>query len=385
MSATSLPARALSEVVDEIYAGTLDSLVWDRALLQVADLVRASGTLLFAFNPQTGAVLRDENHRIDPQLLVDYARYWTFQDQRLEHFMASPAGVPVTERTLKIADFRRSPILNEFLIPADAPYFMPAWLSKSADKVVAISLQGTRRRGPFDGCDLATLGRLVPHLKRALEIRDRLAAAQIRADTLASSLDGMSLGILVLDDRGRLLEANALAQEHLRAGEGIASKSDGTLQLREPTAAGQLAGWLSTGRPPDQSPDGLLRIPRQGAEPLSLLLTRLPRTGTSWMRADPRWMLVIFDPTRQIQASLELVALDLGVTPREAEVATLLFSGLTLVQIAHRMGVSVHTVRSQVKSIFRKTGTQSQADLVRRIALGPALGCAPRPSGRVKV
>jgi len=68
-----------------------------------------------------------------------------------------------------------------------------------------------------------------------------------------------------------------------------------------------------------------------------------------------------------------LIAEDLGLSEREAMVASLLASGLDVSQIARRMDVTVNTVRTQVKAAFQKTGCHSQTDLVRRILLGPAL------------
>lgn len=194
----------------------------------------------------------------------------------------------------------------------------------------------------------------------------------MRADMLASSLDGISFGVLLLDARGKLLEANAVGQEALRPENGLSRRNDGTLKLREPAGA-QFAKWLGSGTPPPENADGLLHIERVGAQRLSLLLTRLPHMGTAWMREDPRWMILIFDLERSIQARLHLIEQDLRVSTREAEVAGLLFAGLSLSEISQRLGVSTHTVRSQIKSIFRKTGTQSQSDLIRRIALGPAV------------
>jgi hypothetical protein len=51
--------------VDDLYAGTIDDAAWGRALIGIADMVRASATLLLAFNPSSGALLREENHRLD--------------------------------------------------------------------------------------------------------------------------------------------------------------------------------------------------------------------------------------------------------------------------------------------------------------------------------
>lgn len=57
------------------------------------------------------------------------------------------------------------------------------------------------------------------------------------------------------------------------------------------------------------------------------------------------------------------------LTPTEAEVAGLLCDGRTLAQIARLRGVSVNTIKSQVRQIFRKLNVESRVALVRR--LGP--------------
>jgi DNA-binding CsgD family transcriptional regulator len=48
----------------------------------------------------------------------------------------------------------------------------------------------------------------------------------------------------------------------------------------------------------------------------------------------------------------------------EAQLVGALVDGLTLKEIATRRGVAVTTVRSQLRSVFLKTETERQADLV---------------------
>ena len=364
-------SAGFGKVVDDLYAGTLDDAAWDRALIGIADLVRASAALLLAFNPSSGDILREENHRFDSSVVDDYRRYWTYEDCRRVCFMSVPTGTPVTECTLPIPEWRSTPILNEFLLRVDAPHFMPAWLHKSDTKAVTLSLQGTRKRGPFDGRDLETFRQLLPHVTRALEIRDRLERAQVRADTLARHLDTLSFGVAVLDSAGKVLESNALVQEFLRSDCGVWRKIDGTLCLRNP-AGRDLSRWILSGTPPAHGLDGLLHVPRPSAPPLSVMVTPLPALRTAWIGGDPRWLLVIFDPVRRVRASTELVARDLGISPAEAEVAVLLVAGYRLQEAALRLNVSKNTARTQLKSIFRKTGIRSQSELIRVIACGPA-------------
>jgi DNA-binding CsgD family transcriptional regulator len=368
----AIDAGNFAELIEALYAGTLDDTGWSRAVLGVADTLRASGAVLIAFNPATGAVLRGEHHRFDPHVLQDYQRHWSFEDPLLAAALLLEVGCPATERTLDLPEWRRSAILNEFLLPVDCPYFMPAWLHKSPAKAVTLSFQATRKRGPFDAQDVETYRVLLPHIARALEIRDRLQRAQLRSDALAETLDSLTFGVLVLDSGGRLLETNGVAQELLRNESSIDRGRDGTLRLRNPAGV-ELGRWIRTGVPPTGSADGLLHVPRPPRLPLSVLVTPLPARSTAWMAGDPRWLLLIFDPERRVRASAEFLARDLDISAREAEVAALLVAGLDIREVASHLCLSIHTVRSHIKSVFGKTGLRSQSDLIRRVTLGPSV------------
>lgn len=54
------------------------------------------------------------------------------------------------------------------------------------------------------------------------------------------------------------------------------------------------------------------------------------------------------------------------LTPRESDVIRLIARGCTYVQVADRLGVSVHTVTSHVKNAYRKLGVRSAAAAVMR-------------------
>lgn len=362
-----------SSILHELYAGILDDAAWERGLLGVADAVSASAALLLAFNPTTGAVLRDENYRLDPTLLDNYRDYWTFQDPRMPAARTVPVGLPMTETTLAIPGWRRAPILNEFLLPGDVPHCMPVWLRKTDTKAVALTLEGTRKRGPFDARAQEQLRLFAPHVSRALEIRDRLEAANVRADTLACCVDRAHFGVITLGADGKVLDANAAAEQMLRCEGSIRMAPDRILHLPEP-AGSQLSHWLanrSTGK--EAAAEYLTRIERgPGRPPIAVLMNPVPRRVLRWVSVDPACILFLFDPERQPLVQPAHVAADLGITAREAELAALLVGGLELRQVAQRLRISIHTARTHLKAIYAKTGIASQAELVRRIATGAA-------------
>lgn len=62
-----------------------------------------------------------------------------------------------------------------------------------------------------------------------------------------------------------------------------------------------------------------------------------------------------------------------GLTETEARVAAAVAQGVNTKTYAAAVGVSDNTVRSQLKSIFAKTGCRRQSDLVRLLWTGPAV------------
>jgi DNA-binding CsgD family transcriptional regulator len=53
-----------------------------------------------------------------------------------------------------------------------------------------------------------------------------------------------------------------------------------------------------------------------------------------------------------------------GITRAEARLASMLADGISLEEVAEALLVSIQTVRSQLKSVFAKTGVTRQAELV---------------------
>jgi DNA-binding CsgD family transcriptional regulator len=369
------PHEHFLRIIDDLYAGTLDEASWRRAIIGIADLVSGAAVFIFCVNPSTATVLRDEVYRWDPVAAEQYRKFWFARDIRVEPSITISVGEPIFEaRLMPVCEWQASEVYNEFLKPNDSPWFLAFFLHKAPDRIVNFSINSSRDRGAFDQRDGDRLKPLIPHLRRALEIKDRLDLAKIRHDTVGRCLDSLSFAVLILDEDGQVVEASTSARELLGAAEsGIRCNADGTLWLREP-AGRDLNHWIAKGVAPEHNRDGLLHVARPLGRPVSITVTRLPEMNTSWIGGRrPCWMLLLFDPDRHLGASTELIARDMGVSVREAEVAALLANGCDLAIVAQRLHISVHTARTHLKSIFSKTGICSQADLVRRVASGPTV------------
>jgi DNA-binding CsgD family transcriptional regulator len=92
-----------------------------------------------------------------------------------------------------------------------------------------------------------------------------------------------------------------------------------------------------------------------------------------WITTEQERVLISFDDAFQLHAMLEKAAISFSLSPAQLRLAERLASGLELATAAADLGVSVNTVRTQLRRMFEKTGTHNQAALVSRLmnTLGP--------------
>ena len=62
-------------------------------------------------------------------------------------------------------------------------------------------------------------------------------------------------------------------------------------------------------------------------------------------------------------------AVEFGLSPRERDIAVRVAQGKSNAQIGRELFVSSETVKAALKTVFRKTGVSSRAQLVARLGL----------------
>jgi DNA-binding CsgD family transcriptional regulator len=88
----------------------------------------------------------------------------------------------------------------------------------------------------------------------------------------------------------------------------------------------------------------------------------------------PLAMVLFHEAGARVDIDPFVVAATFGLTPAEARVGVELTRGLSPEEIAQTHGVAISTVRSQLRSLFQKTRTTRQTELVSTIASLPMLG-----------
>ncbi len=207
---------------------------------------------------------------------------------------------------------------------------------------------------------------LLPHLRHALRLQREVCHVDAERGALASALDRLALGLLLVDRDGLVHAANRAAERVLAARDGLRIEA-GALTAADPADATRLRQAFQSGSTevfPLARPSGLRRY--------EVVVAPLPVEPTGLDADAPVAAVYVTDPEAPLDTPDEAVQRLFGLTPAEAALATELTAGYSLAEAAERLGVTRETARSRLKQIFAKTETGRQAELVRLLLMSPA-------------
>ena len=235
-----------------------------------------------------------------------------------------------------------------------------------------------RRRGgrALDDDDLRLLDALVPHLARSYALHCTLADARQQRRALTEVIDRLPVGVILLDGGGRAVLMNRSVEKILALNDGfrLVRGRPGLADQRESRTLGALlAAALEADAPRGGSTGGVMSATRPSgrrAFPLMVGPLLAPSPGTTTHEA--RAVLFIGDPEGGKVGTGEVLQALYQLTPAEAELVRLIAEGRSLDEVATERGVSLHTVRSQLKQVFLKTDTCRQGELVHLVLTGVA-------------
>lgn len=359
--------QELLSIVDTLYEGMLDDAAWNAALIRLADMVSGSAVALFSMNPSTGEIFRADTARVDPRVMKSYQSEWIQHDPRHAAALTCDVGQPqVDGMVMGLRKFHRTPIFNDFFRPEDIPYHLATWLERNARRGVVLSIQGTWSRGAFSAEDSKRLQLLIPHVRRVVAMKDRLASDHVHAGGLLQAMDRLPYGVLLLDATLRIIEASRLARELLSRRSGIHADC-GVLGFTNPLDMRTFAARLDE-KPGDTKLEHVMLVRRDGsAPPLSLLVAPLVPSQQLWMRPSGRWLVLLFDPEATIPAADTTLQQAFDLSRAESALARRIATGMTVSDAAAQLGISMNTARTQLKSVFAKLGVQNQAQMVRKV------------------
>ncbi len=288
------------------------------------------------------------------------------------------------------AALRESAFYKDFLLTMPAEHLLCAVLSdgSSALRTPPMHLSLFRRpdQNDFTPQDVQNLAAIYPHLHRAFDLHWQMKGAQEQLGVFHRSLDSMDFGVSFFDTAGQLSFAN-------NATKLIASRADSAWArgyfLPQNTATASPAGSpsVSSQAEPASAPHArdalgtllMLAATGEGGSKvlgdqtiaLALPVSAPAKNGAGDARAAV--MLLLIDRHGKADAAVGFVIQAFGLSPAESRVLPLLIQGKTPAEIAQSLDLKLPTVRSQLSTIFAKTGTTRQQELIRLLGAVPPM------------
>ena len=241
-------------------AGALDDTRWSAATLLIEDARPSNASGTRHRRRRSGGRRRVLNARVHfarflrrgesvQDLMREYFTVYHPIDEAMPRARRLPHGRLVHVRELYTEDeLKTSVAYNEGLARLGGQNGLQTQMRGPDGTRIGWVISDPDRSRVWESAQVRFMERLLPHIRRSVIIRQTLAASEALGTGLAGLLDNDRIGVVQLDRGGRVLEANALALEILRRGDGLV-EGDGTLDAVLPADRTRLRRLLARALP----------------------------------------------------------------------------------------------------------------------------------------
>jgi DNA-binding CsgD family transcriptional regulator len=362
------------DLIGAVSDAALDTRLWPDILNRIGDAVGGPQIVFGIYDPANGLV-NMHAPRTDPDIMRSLVE-WAPTNPSLPCIAAYPPGEVFNGADVIPPDaFIGTAFYQDWWRPAGFST-EPLVTNLFADGAAAsghFASHGLPNRSPFDSRQKRLFAVLAQHLVRTVALQRRLHHLTIANESTLTDLDGLEQGFLLVDSQARLLFVNRGARALLDARDGLRLEA-GALSASNAGEAGTLRGLISSCAAVASAEIGsggdIVLQRGAGRLPLDVLVT--PIQLETAMATIP-WtfpqravaIVLISDPESKMLARVESLRERFGLTRAEATFALEIIKGDGRQATADRLGISVATARSHLSSIFDKTGSRRQAELVR--------------------
>lgn len=362
------------DLVGQIYESIGDSTVAELPLALVetmkgmAQISRSRGCQ-FGLIDRGGKCVGASIVGYGPADLESYLTDFAPEDPRLPYVIQHPVQwIPCQQAAGDPEAFERSALVNECLDKFGARFVLGLSFPVGPQHTATLGVMRGRRDGQYGTQEVRRLTPLLPHISRAMSLYARIGRLESTLASLDALVDRLFTPILLVDRTGLLRYGNPSGQEALRRAQYLVLRG-GRVHPRSARQAQQFTDMLATALSNEQStvaaePSSSMRLLDAEGHAAVLVVQGLRGQANliGMPHADAVLFLIRSDEKLPVNAArLQIV---FGLTPAETRLAEHLLSGKNLSEIGEELKVGRETLKSQLRSLFTKTDTRRQGELI---------------------
>lgn len=237
------------------------------------------------------------------------------------------------------------------------------------NEFLILALQRNDNAGPFSELELQQLNLLAPHIKQAVQLFIKFYRQQSENSSLQAAINTLAQPTIIMDELLQVRYINQAAETLLARNDALAVVGE-QIQIRQQDTHHQFMfqAWELVARRTADLAKGFnitMILPNSSGSQLSLTIS--PMFDHQAPGKSRGLLLQLFDPATHQLPSAERIQEIFHLTPAEATVCLMLAEGKTLQEIADTRHSSIHTVREQLRRVYKKTHYKRQSELVAAI------------------
>lgn len=361
-------ARKLPELLDQIYRTPTDPGQWDGLLSGLVEASASRSARLLVMDRSASSVHFSTKVNIDDDQHRDYVSHFVnLCPWRPELAEKEPGRLYNTfhEFSCKQQAFYRTEFFNDWARHLDIEHGLCGTVYSDSRYTVQLLLQRTGGQGAFPMSLTREINRLVPHVRQALHLSRAFSVQQQENLSVMSAAQRAFMPFMLLNREGEVIYTCPRTDSVLDSQPAIAIRQ-GRLWVQCRQARQQLSREICRASiDPSYVSEPVLVFRRGCPVPVRLLVEPLgmPDIPRFWTE-DAMVAVYLQDPQDHLDLDEGLMERLFGLTGAEARVGAGLALGKDIQAMADEAGVTVNTVRTQLKSVMAKTGTRRQAELV---------------------
>lgn len=374
--------RRANQLIPAIYEATIKPEYWEKFLQLLCEVTQSKSSCISysdTSSSESGSIahfgcslemvrqLTDSHNTKTPIMLRHKQLNQTEEEATAAQFYEGSANEVYIS-----PDFEKS-----WMRPNQVYYIGGRVILDELSRQASISLHREKDQGNWGSDDLDILNEIAPHLRRALNIHAEFTRLKLQQDALLKGLDKLVIGLILFNSRADVVYINPTARSIIEShpalsisGHRLAAfdrQENETLQrtIKEVANIDPEDSWRQSVGIGLTHPDISI--------PLPLLVTPMhAHQLTSELEYEgAKVAAFLSDPNQTQPISADSLISVYNLSPAEAHVAIGIANGLSIEEIASSSHHSTHTIRSHLKSTFRKIGVSRQSELVKILLSSP--------------
>ena len=368
--------EAFERLLASLHDAALDDALWPATSRLLDEACAARGNSLIVGEGSRNVKIHFaqfyQHGQRRPDLEGEYFRIYYPRDERMPRLRKLPDGrLTLVKDLYTHEELKSSPAYNEWVRRLGSQNGLNVRLDGPDGTRIVWSLGSCTAPGDWGSDQVDVIQRLLPHIRQFVRVRQALAGANALGASLVELIEHSGIGVIQLDRRGRIVEANGPAYDLLRRGDGL-SDQNGFLGAWLPADNARLQHLLALSLAPfggqGQAGGGSTTIRRSpGLPKLVLHVNPVHDRGLGFSALPVAALVLIVEPGSQPRLDAELVAEALDLSTAESQVAVMLAAGMTIGDVAAATNRQPGTVRVLIRRAYRKLGISRQVDLARLV------------------